>query len=179
MSDLHTLALGSRFRVSGRYGECDATFPIPVISMWATPPPQRPCARDGVSFDRVVERLATAPQVPGRMERIADAPFHVVRDYAHTPDALERLLAAVRQITPGRILLVFGCGGDRDRGKRPIMGRIAAAGADKIFVTSDNPRTEDQSRSSMTCGGNAESGLAARRRSIPDHCHRTLARTSR
>jgi UDP-N-acetylmuramoyl-L-alanyl-D-glutamate--2,6-diaminopimelate ligase len=97
----------------------------------------------GTPLADVVARIATAPQVPGRLERILDAPFHVVRDYAHTPDALERLLATVRPITPGRVILVFGCGGDRDKGKRPVMGGIAGRGADVVIVTSDNPRTED------------------------------------
>lgn len=144
VTEIHTLAAGSRFRIVGTFGERDATFPIPGDFNVSNAAAAMAMAFGlGVSLDLVVQRLATAPQVPGRMERLADAPFHVVRDYAHTPDALERLLVAVRQITPGRILLVFGCGGDRDRGKRPMMGRIAAAGADKVFVTSDNPRTED------------------------------------
>ncbi len=96
----------------------------------------------GVSSERVAERLSTMPQVPGRLEVLRDAPT-VLRDYAHTPDALERALDAVRPFAPERLIVVFGCGGDRDRGKRPEMGRIAEAKADLAIVTSDNPRTED------------------------------------
>ena len=74
---------------------------------------------------------------------IARDPMLVVRDYAHTPDALERALSALRPSLSGRMIVVFGCGGDRDPGKRPVMGRIGVAGSDFAFVTSDNPRTED------------------------------------
>ncbi len=97
----------------------------------------------GLPPEAVAARLSAAPQVPGRMERLADQPAVILRDYAHTPDALERALEALRPLTPGRLIVVFGCGGDRDRGKRPVMGRIAAALADLAVVTSDNPRTED------------------------------------
>lgn len=96
----------------------------------------------GVPFPLVLSRLATAPQVPGRLEILAREPT-IIRDYAHTPDALERLLAALRPTCTGRLIVVFGCGGDRDKGKRPLMGAIASRAADVAIVTSDNPRTED------------------------------------
>jgi UDP-N-acetylmuramoyl-L-alanyl-D-glutamate--2,6-diaminopimelate ligase len=97
----------------------------------------------GRPFSEVLDRLRSAPQVPGRMELLVDQPFVVLRDYAHTPDALERALSALRPLTSGKLLVVFGCGGDRDKGKRPVMGRIASELADLPIVTSDNPRTEN------------------------------------
>jgi UDP-N-acetylmuramoyl-L-alanyl-D-glutamate--2,6-diaminopimelate ligase len=98
----------------------------------------------GLHEDVVVEGLATTRPVPGRYQRIDKGqPFTVVVDYAHTPDALEQLLVAARTNGSGRVLLVFGCGGDRDRDKRPLMGRVAATLADMVIVTSDNPRQED------------------------------------
>jgi len=100
----------------------------------------------GVPAETIAERLSTAPQVPGRMERIAARPCTILRDYSHKPDALERALESVRALTAGRLILVFGAGGDRDRGKRAPMGEIAARLADVAIVTSDNPRTEDPER---------------------------------
>ena len=97
-----------------------------------------------IPLEAIVRGLETMPAVPGRLERVdAGQPFLVVVDYAHTPDALERALAACREHGSGRVLLVFGCGGDRDRGKRPVMGQVASAGSDMAWVTNDNPRSED------------------------------------
>jgi UDP-N-acetylmuramoyl-L-alanyl-D-glutamate--2,6-diaminopimelate ligase len=87
--------------------------------------------------------LASAPQTPGRLERVdRGQPFGVFVDYAHTEDALRNVLGALREVTRGRLLLVFGCGGDRDAGKRAPMGRVAGELADRVVVTSDNPRRE-------------------------------------
>lgn len=137
-------ASGCRFRISGRFGTQEVVLPLlgdfnvaNALAAAATALAQEQ------PLDQVADRLATAPQVPGRMERIADTPCVVLRDYAHTPDALDRALTTLRPLTPGRLIVVFGCGGDRDRGKRPLMGRIAAARSDLAIVTSDNPRTEN------------------------------------
>ena len=107
----------------------------------------------GVSLSDVAAKLATSPQVPGRLERLRTGPT-LLRDYAHTPDALERALRALRPFVvtapdarvSSRLIVVFGCGGDRDRGKRPEMGRIAESLADVVILTSDNPRTENAER---------------------------------
>ena len=99
----------------------------------------------GVAPETIVARLGTMPQVPGRLEIVSARPT-VLRDYAHTPDALERAIDAVRPFAIGRLIVVFGCGGDRDRGKRPEMGRIAVDRADVVIATSDNPRSEDPER---------------------------------
>jgi UDP-N-acetylmuramoyl-L-alanyl-D-glutamate--2,6-diaminopimelate ligase len=101
----------------------------------------------GLSPDVIAEGIGAVRSVPGRLEKIDNAlGISVLVDYAHTPDALEKVLAAVRPLTQGRVWTVFGCGGDRDRGKRPLMGEIAARLSDFLVVTSDNPRTEDPIR---------------------------------
>ncbi len=100
----------------------------------------------GVDVDVAIDAIAHAHEIPGRMERVVERgdglPLCLV-DYAHTPDALVLALEAVRPITPGRLVIVFGSDGDRDRGKRPIMGQIAARLADVLVVTDENPRSED------------------------------------
>jgi UDP-N-acetylmuramoyl-L-alanyl-D-glutamate--2,6-diaminopimelate ligase len=143
-TDVALDASGSRFRLSGRFGSAEAVLPLLGDFNVANALAAAATALGlGQSPAGVVERLATAPQVPGRMERISDIPCTVLRDYSHTPDSLERALRTLRPLTPGRIIAVFGCGGDRDRGKRPLMGRIAAELADLAIATSDNPRTEN------------------------------------
>jgi UDP-N-acetylmuramoyl-L-alanyl-D-glutamate--2,6-diaminopimelate ligase len=103
----------------------------------------------GLNLTAIVDSLPSFPGVPGRMERVQISPeqdISAIVDYAHTPDSLENLLKASRPFIPGKMICVFGCGGDRDRTKRPKMGKIVADLADKAVVTSDNPRTEDPER---------------------------------
>ncbi len=98
----------------------------------------------GLSIEVIADTLAQVEGVPGRFEAVrAGQPFSVLVDYSHTPDSLENAIRAARAVATGRVAAVFGCGGDRDRGKRPVMGGIAARLADLAVVTSDNPRTED------------------------------------
>lgn len=98
----------------------------------------------GVDLVTVARGLEAAGHVPGRLERIeCGQPFGVFIDYAHTPDALRKMLTTLRDVTTGRLICLFGCGGDRDRQKRPMMGRVAEQLADSIVLTSDNPRTEE------------------------------------
>ena len=100
----------------------------------------------GLSLDEVVQGLATVPQVVGRLEAVLTEPFVVLIDFAHTPNALEGALGAVKPLTPGRLIVVFGAGGDRDRAKRRPMAEAVRRFADVVVVTSDNPRTEDPER---------------------------------
>jgi UDP-N-acetylmuramoyl-L-alanyl-D-glutamate--2,6-diaminopimelate ligase len=98
----------------------------------------------GVPIERAVQAVELAPQVPGRLQPVEEGQeFAVLVDYAHTPDSLENVLVAARGLTENRLHVVFGCGGDRDRAKRPLMGEIARRLADRVIVTSDNPRSED------------------------------------
>jgi UDP-N-acetylmuramoyl-L-alanyl-D-glutamate--2,6-diaminopimelate ligase len=136
---------GSRYRVRGPGGEADVRSPLPgrfnvsnTLAALAT------AAALGVGLDEAVAALASFRAAPGRFEPVDEGQdFAVLVDYAHTPDSLENVLRAARDLTEGRVIVVFGAGGDRDRGKRPLMGEIAARLADVVVVTSDNPRSED------------------------------------
>jgi len=95
-------------------------------------------------MEAIIECLSYSPQVSGRFEKVdAGQEFMVIVDYAHTPDGLQNVLSTARELQPARLIAVFGCGGDRDKTKRPIMGAIGAELADYCIITSDNPRTED------------------------------------
>jgi UDP-N-acetylmuramoyl-L-alanyl-D-glutamate--2,6-diaminopimelate ligase len=137
-----------------RFGLGGSTFTVGGIEL-RTPLPGRfnvlnvlgavAVARElGIDDATIARAVPQAGRVPGRFEPVDEGqPFAVLVDYAHTPDSLENVLRAARQLAPGRVICVFGAGGDRDRGKRPEMGRIAGALADVAIVTSDNPRSED------------------------------------
>jgi UDP-N-acetylmuramoyl-L-alanyl-D-glutamate--2,6-diaminopimelate ligase len=100
----------------------------------------------GLSLQEVAEGLGAAPQIPGRMEVVVGEPFTILIDFAHTPDALETLLGGLSALGPRRLVVLFGAGGDRDRGKRHPMAEAVARYADRVYLTSDNPRTEDPER---------------------------------
>ncbi len=129
-----------------------------------------------VPADAIQAGLAACSGVPGRLERVSvGQDFAVVVDYAHTDDGLKKLLEAVRELKPGRIITVFGCGGDRDRTKRPLMGAVAARLSDVVVVTSDNPRSEspeaiiEEIRKGINGGKKAESTLIVDRREAIAH----------
>ena len=125
----------------------------------------------GIDPATIARGLAAAPAIPGRFELVdCGQPFRVAVDYAHKPDALDRLLRSGRALGPRRVITVFGCGGDRDRGKRPLMGEIAARLSDLVIVTSDNPRSEDPEGiiAEILAGVQRVPGGASRVRSDPD-----------
>ena len=136
---------GSSFRLPTPYGTIDiATRLVGAYNVSNVIAAVTAALAAGMPIDDIATAMAEADAPPGRLERVnAGQPFNVIVDYAHTPDALANALRAMRAITPGRLLVVFGCGGDRDRTKRPQMGRAAQDLADICFVTSDNPRSED------------------------------------
>jgi UDP-N-acetylmuramoyl-L-alanyl-D-glutamate--2,6-diaminopimelate ligase len=144
-SAIETTASGLRFRLKTPWGEGDiATRLLGRFNVANLLAVAACLGRLGFSFDAIQGALAKLDPVPGRMNRIGgEALPLVVVDYAHTPDALEQALTSLRAHVHGRLICVFGCGGERDSGKRPEMGRIAEALADAVIVTDDNPRGED------------------------------------
>jgi UDP-N-acetylmuramyl-tripeptide synthetase len=135
---------GSRLRVRGPDGEIEFDLPLPGDFQIENALGALAAGRAlGVAWDAIRRGLESCPPVPGRLERVGAARPVVLVDYAHTPDALDRMLARVRPLVAGRLIAVFGCGGDRDRTKRAPMARAACAHADHVIATSDNPRSED------------------------------------
>jgi UDP-N-acetylmuramoyl-L-alanyl-D-glutamate--2,6-diaminopimelate ligase len=124
---------GERFdlQVPGRFNVWNAAAAIAIARLL------------GIADATSAGGLGSLARVPGRMERLGADGVDVVVDYAHTPDALESALRSLRETTRGALAVVFGCGGDRDRGKRSEMGAVAAKLADRLYLTSDNPRTEE------------------------------------
>jgi UDP-N-acetylmuramoyl-L-alanyl-D-glutamate--2,6-diaminopimelate ligase len=163
IADLRALPRGIGFRILRAGAEATAVE-LPLLGRYnAWNAAAAFAAAEALGIDRaaILKGLAAAPAVPGRLEPVdAGQPFMVAVDYAHTPDALARVLAAAREHAPGRVLLVFGCGGDRDRAKRPVMGRVAAAGADVVWLTSDNPRSEDPEAIAREVLAGMEAGAA-------------------
>jgi UDP-N-acetylmuramoyl-L-alanyl-D-glutamate--2,6-diaminopimelate ligase len=139
--DVRVTAGGLAFRVHGREVKSRLRGVFNVSNCLATIAAAEAL---GMDPDSTVRGLAAAREVPGRMEPVmAGQDFLVVVDYAHTPDSIRNVLAAARPLATGRVIVVFGCGGDRDRAKRFPMGAAATEGADLTVITSDNPRSED------------------------------------
>lgn len=138
-------ARGTRFRCVTFRGEADIEMKlVGRFNVYNALAAIAALLAEGIALERIAGALAEASPVEGRMEVVsAGQPFLVLVDYAHTPDGLDNALTAIRQFAEGRVYCVFGCGGDRDRTKRPLMGETAARLADYLLVTSDNPRSED------------------------------------
>ena len=141
--DVRLAADGTSFRLRSPWGDADVALRlVGRFNVENALAAAASAGLAGVGVDAIAHGLGSLDGVPGRMQVVGREPTVIV-DYAHTPDALEHVLAALRPLTRGRLVVVFGCGGDRDRGKRPEMARVACALADRVLVTSDNPRGED------------------------------------
>ena len=143
--DIALSAEGVSFTASFQGEQMPVRLAIPgIFSVYNALGVMAACLSLGMSLHDAADGISSASGVKGRMEPVpTDGDYSVIIDYSHKPDALEKALKALRPVTRGRLIVLFGCGGDRDRGKRPIMGRVAAENADLVIVTSDNPRTED------------------------------------
>ncbi|HHY60960.1 MAG TPA: UDP-N-acetylmuramoyl-L-alanyl-D-glutamate--2,6-diaminopimelate ligase [Clostridia bacterium] len=143
-ADIKITAKGASFRLQGRDFPPFTLNLTGRFSVYNALAAVTVALAEGVPVEVVREALASLPGVPGRFELVdAGQDFTVVVDYAHTPDGLENVLKTAREVCRGRIITVFGCGGDRDRTKRPLMGHVSGRLSDYTIVTSDNPRTED------------------------------------
>ena len=144
-SDISLSAGGVSFAASYHGESVPVKLAIPgMFSVYNALGVMAACLSLGMSLKATADGISSASGVKGRMEPVpTDGDYSVIIDYSHKPDALEKALKALRPVTRGRLIVLFGCGGDRDRGKRPIMGRVAAENADFVVVTSDNPRTEE------------------------------------
>lgn len=144
-SDISLSASGVSFAASYHGESVPVKLAIPgMFSVYNALGVMAACLSLGMSLKATADGISSASGVKGRMEPVpTDGDYSVIIDYSHKPDALEKALKALRPVTRGRLIVLFGCGGDRDRGKRPIMGRVAAENADLVIVTSDNPRTEE------------------------------------
>jgi len=144
-SAINVLAKGANFTISGAFGTMNLKLKITgIFNVYNVLSAVGAALAEKIAPQIIQATLEKFTSVPGRFELINEGQdFSVIVDYAHTPDGLENILQTARQIAKKRIITVFGCGGDRDRTKRPIMGRIAAKLSDVVIATSDNPRTED------------------------------------
>ena len=147
-TDITVTGTGTSFKVTGAYGEHDLKLRITgIFNVYNVLGTICAALSENIEWNTIIASLESFTSVAGRFELIdGGQSFPIIVDYAHTPDGLENILKTAKEFTKGRIIVVFGCGGDRDRTKRPIMGRIAAELGDVVIATSDNPRTEDPAR---------------------------------
>ena len=147
-ADIRVHARGMELTLAGAFGKMELSLGVTgLFNVYNVMSAVGAALAEKVAPETIKKALEAFKSVPGRFELVdAGQEFSIIVDYAHTPDGLENILRTAREITAGRILTVFGCGGDRDRTKRPIMGRIAAKLSDVVLVTSDNPRSEDPER---------------------------------
>ena len=143
--DLEITARGVSFDLYLEGEKISVQLGIPgIFSVYNAMGAAAACMAMGVPSEAILKGLQSVQEVPGRFERLdTDTDYTVILDYAHTPDGLENILKTAREMTSERVLTLFGCGGDRDASKRPIMGEVAGRYSDYCIVTSDNPRTED------------------------------------
>ena len=144
-SNITITAKGTSFHVDSPWGKADITLQmVGKFNVYNALAAMTAALLEGMTLDRIKASLEQVPGVEGRVEAVNDGQdFAVLVDYAHTPDGLENVLRTVKEFAVGKVITVFGCGGDRDRTKRPIMAKIAAQYSNYVVVTSDNPRTED------------------------------------